>query len=280
MTHFPDVIMNVGGPTTTKQRQIFNRLSGIVPFVSYKVGTKVSVYQRIIKGKIFSEYVIPYKSIKKISDVLTFIDLYKKVIVKPTLDSHGNLVNYIEKKDDGYIVRYKNSETHMSESQLVEYINQLLTNKKMLIQKYICSRRKTGEPFDFRIHMQKNGKGEWSITMIIPRVGTKGKIITNLSKGGQLSIFDRFLNIEFGKNYQKIRKDIKTFSVEFSKHFDTLYDYEFDELGIDIGLDENAKIWIYEVNWRPGHVFLESKAAKNAIIYAIYLAKKRKGGNK
>ena len=25
-----------------------------------------------------------------------------------------------------------------------------------------------------------------------------------------------------------------------------------DELGMDVGLDENDKIWIFEVNWRPG----------------------------
>ena len=51
---------------------------------------------------------------------------------------------------------------------------------------------------------------------------------------------------------------------------------EIDELGIDVGLDENNKIWIFEVNWRPGcppAFYLELDVVKNLINYAILLAK-------
>lgn len=273
ITCFPDVVINVGGPNTLKQTMIFDRLSRYVPFTSYKVGTKLSVYERIKKAKLFSEHVIPYRRIRNAKQVIDFIEEYKKIIIKPRSDSHGNMVHYLEGCDNGYLIKYRDKDTILSKEQLTHYVNQLLTKRIMLVQKYIESRRKTNEPYDLRLHMQKDDHGKWNITSIIPRVGPHDKIITNISQGGQLSLFDRFVAIEFGKNAKEIKDKVEKFCYDFSKHFDILYPYNFDELGIDVGIDENQKIWIYEVNWRPGHVFIESKAAKNAVKYAIYLAK-------
>ena len=77
-------------------------------------------------------------------------------------------------------------------------------------------------------------------------------------------------------------KYIENFSLQFAAHMDKiqkeLYNEELDELGIDIGLDKNQKICIYEVNWRPGYppsMNLDLNVVKNAIHYAMYLADKK-----
>ncbi len=52
-----------------------------------------------------------------------------------------------------------------------------------------------------------------------------------------------------------------------------------DEIGIDVGLDQNQKIWMYEVNWRPGcppAFYLELDVVIHSIRYAMYLAKNQK----
>jgi len=51
-----------------------------------------------------------------------------------------------------------------------------------------------------------------------------------------------------------------------------------DELGIDVGLDDMHKIWIYEINWRPGcppTFYLELDVVINTIRYAMFLVKER-----
>ncbi|PEP84721.1 YheC/YheD family protein, partial [Bacillus pseudomycoides] len=51
------------------------------------------------------------------------------------------------------------------------------------------------------------------------------------------------------------------------------------ELGIDVGIDEDQKLWLFEVNWRPGapSIFnLELDVVRNTIHYARYLANKNK----
>lgn len=70
---------------------------------------------------------------------------------------------------------------------------------------------------------------------------------------------------------------LQVFALQFARHFEELYNHKFSELGVDIGLDENRKIWIYEVNRRhPGQIFIESRWARNAVMYALYVAKKNR----
>ena len=42
-------------------------------------------------------------------------------------------------------------------------------------------------------------------------------------------------------------------------------------LGIDVAIDQNGKLWIFEVNWRPGAKHREFEVAKRLIPYCIYL---------
>ena len=272
---FPDVVINVSGPNTPKQRAIYNRLESMVPFTSHRVGNKMMVYNRLIKAKTFSAYVIPYQPIRSVDDILPFLEKHQKIIIKPNAERHGNYIYYVEKTDDEYRFIYRNREFRKKEEDAKDYMGMMLKDRPMLMQKYINSRRKTGEAYDFRLHVQKDGYGIWQNTAILPRVSQDERIITNLSQGAFLSIFECFIQNEFSDRYRSMKFKIEGFALLLARHFDTIYNCEFDELGIDIGIDEDGKIWIYEVNWRPGHVYIEMKAARNAVDYAIYLVKKK-----
>ena len=74
---------------------------------------------------------------------------------------------------------------------------------------------------------------------------------------------------------------MESFSLQLAAHMDKIqkeiYNEELDELGIDIGIDKDNKIWVYEINWRPGHpptMNLDLHVVKNSIQYAMFLAKK------
>ncbi|MGV2503194.1 YheC/YheD family protein, partial [Priestia megaterium] len=88
------------------------------------------------------------------------------------------------------------------------------------------------------------------------------------------------LKQEFSDNYYNIQKHLEQFALQFSNHFESLYeDVLFDELGLDVGLDKENKLWLFEVNWRPGTPITsngELNVVKNMIQYARYLANKSK----
>jgi UDP-N-acetylmuramoyl-tripeptide--D-alanyl-D-alanine ligase len=59
-----------------------------------------------------------------------------------------------------------------------------------------------------------------------------------------------------------------------------LYGESLDELGIDAGFDPDGRLYVYEVNWRPGHPPYDGinlTIVRNSIRYAIYLAERRQG---
>ena len=83
-----------------------------------------------------------------------------------------------------------------------------------------------------------------------------------------------FLKEQFDSEYFNIKRLLEQFALTFSAHFEGLYNYSFDELGIDVGIDDKHKLWIYEVNWRPGSKHRELEGAKNLVKYAEFLEKK------
>ncbi len=151
------------------------------------------------------------------------------------------------------------------------------------MQPYIQSITKSGQVYDFRLHVQKNGEGKWVVTTVYPRIAPNGSIIPNINNGGFTNYLDPFLEQEFKEEAYNIRRMLEHFSLALAHHLDEIQMEKFgeviDEIGIDVGLDQQQKIWMYEVNWRPGcppAFYLELDVVINSIRYAMYLAKNPK----
>jgi hypothetical protein len=271
---FPDIIYNAGSAIKGDQYEVENKLRKYIPFTSHSIGNKLRVYKRINDGKEFSQYLIPTKKLTSIHTLREMIKRFKKVVVKPVSGRKGERVLFLEKlHPDEYRLIDKKKVVSLSQLKLKQFIRELLMTNKWLIQPYIHSVTKDGFPYDFRLHVQKNSEGEWAITSIYPRVTVKG-IVSNISSGGYTNIVGDFLRMEFDEDYYNMQRYLERFALVFAKHFDGLYDEPLDELGIDVGIDENRKAWIYEVNWRPGTpptYSLELDVARNHVGYAKYL---------
>ncbi|MDQ0198964.1 YheC/YheD family endospore coat-associated protein [Neobacillus ginsengisoli] len=277
---FPDVIYNASYPVGNKAEQIVDYLFERIPFTSHSIGDKLSVYNRIIKAKKFKQYLIPFYKLTDVQIFLNMIKLYKKVIIKPSSGHQGGGVVYIEKYGfNQYKINEAELISSINEKQLLDLISHKIQGQDYLVQQFINSQTKSGHVFDFRLHVQKNGEGKWVITSIYPRIGRLGTITSNMGSGGYSTYLDIFLKTEFGDSWYDIQRYLEQFAISFSNHFDSLYNNELDELGIDVGIDENQKLWLFEVNWRPGppNIYnVELDVVKNTILYAKYLADRNK----
>ncbi|RHW37584.1 YheC/YheD family protein [Lysinibacillus yapensis] len=278
-TEYPDVVYNAGGTITAKQSSIVDALEKELPFTSHAIGDKMSVYNRIKKGSLFAQYLIPSDNFEHVETALNYIEKFNAIIIKPISGAKGESILLIEKRQDDYLLIISETEYAMSEERLKEWLEELLTEEETyLVQPFIQSKTKQGHAFDLRLHVQKNGEGKWVLTAMYPRIASKG-IVANLSKAGFTSMTNPFFEEQFGKDFFDVKRYLEVFSVQFATHFDSLFDEPLDELGIDVGLDQNNKIWIYEVNWRPGLPVLfnlEMDIPKNMLHYCTYLAKKQK----
>jgi len=278
---FPDAIYNASYPLTENAERIIEYLSERIPFTSHSVGDKLSVYKRIEKGKDFKQYLIPTVELTNAQEVLDVINRYPKVILKPVSGHQGSGILFIEKlKDDKFRLNDSGKTLIYNKRELLDFVLPIIQEQEYLGQKFISSNLTTGHVYDFRLHVQKNGIGKWVITSIYPRIGPLGSITSNLSSGGYTALLDGFLQKEFNEDWFNVKRTLEHFSLSFSNHFESLYNgISFDELGIDVGIDENQKLWLFEVNWRPGPPIIfnrELDVAINTVHYAKYLATNNK----
>jgi glutathione synthase/RimK-type ligase-like ATP-grasp enzyme len=278
------VIYNAASPITEKAYEIYEKLEESIPFTSHSIGDKLTVYQSIKESKEFSHYLLPTEQIKKANMVLDRLTHYPKIVLKPVSGHKGLGLLFIERGQTAFMVREGSAKTQSSYNRegIIQYLDILIKNDPYLVQPFIQCQTKSGLAFDFRLHVQKNGKGKWVITAVFPRIATPGRLITNLASGGYTAILEDFLAEEFGDNDYNIKRYLEHFALSCAEHLDKIYDQSLDELGIDVGLDADQKIWIYEVNWRPGtpaNFSLELDVAINTIRYAVYLANKQREVN-
>lgn len=282
---FPDVIYNAGSPEKLSvSKEIIDRLKEEIPFTTYSIGNKWNVMKRLKEAKEFEQYLIPSEIVKDADVFHKFINYYKRVVFKPIDGRKGKGIYFITKAGSkNFEVKKDSTNTIYSKPQLDALLKEQLASGTFIMQPYIQSITKSGQVYDFRLHVQKNGEGKWVVTTVYPRIAPNGSIIPNINNGGFTNYLDPFLEQEFKEEAYNIRRMLEHFSLALAHHLDEIQMEKFgeviDEIGIDVGLDQQQKIWMYEVNWRPGcppAFYLELDVVINSIRYAMYLAKNPK----
>ena len=129
--------------------------------------------------------------------------------------------------------------------------------------------------------IQKNKNGEWETLGMAARVGATKNITSNLHGGGYAKSVPTLLSQEYDKEKAKeIEKEIDHLATVIPKYIEDHHGHLF-EVGLDLGVDRNGRVWIIEVNSKPGRrVFSllndnvrRNKSLKQPIYYAEYLAK-------
>ena len=277
---FPDVIYNAGSPEKLAvSRQIIRQLRKEIPFTTNSIGNKLNITKRLIEAKEFASYLIPTVNIKSVEQFYRQLQTYKRVVFKPVEGRKGKGIYFISKLVNGYEVQKDSVKETLSKTQLDAFLQRQLKEESFIVQPYIQSRMKTGQVFDFRIHVQKNGEGKWIITTVYPRVAPHGSIVPNINNGGFTNYLMPFLQLEFQEEAFNMKRMLEHFGLSLARHLDDIqmvkFDEVIDEIGIDVGLDENGKLWIYEINWRPGcppAFYLELDVVRHTLQYANYLA--------
>ncbi|WP_019121931.1 YheC/YheD family protein [Brevibacillus massiliensis] len=216
----------------------------------------------------------------------------KAVIVKPASGTHGNGVIRITRKKGSFeVIGRKRNNSPMQKKihswkNLHEFLIHFIADRPFILQTYLDLNTPDGAPFDVRVLVQKNGEGKWQTTGKAVRMGEKKSITSNLHGGGRALPFVPFLEKYFSRKQQvRIMAEIDRVA-ELLPGFLETYHGRLAELGIDLGVDQEGRIWIIEVNSRPGrYVFrqIDDQTARlrsltQPVEYAQYLMKDRVGG--
>lgn len=211
-----------------------------------------------------------------------------KLYIKPNSLSKGKGIFCITKKDnENFIVEYRTQErNHIVSLKNLEDLKSLLSKYKEIGQGYIIQEeiKKAsfrGNPFDIRLLYQKNYSAAWRPSGMVARIAPNKSIITSPRSGGSVMDLPTVLREVFNEEpsdrnglYENIINIGKEICISIEN---TLGDCV--ELGLDLAIDVNKKIWIIEVNGKPLKVSLKCLNNSNLVFdfcrcpieYAVYL---------
>ncbi|MCS1352657.1 YheC/YheD family protein [Mechercharimyces sp. CAU 1602] len=185
-------------------------------------------------------------------------DRYPLLFVKP--DKGGGGVGVIRIRRISltlFEVRYRRLQQRVERDGLYEQVwKWMLKGRKYLVQRGIESVSYQGRPFDYRILLQRPA-GKWQISGMIAKVAAPGEIVTNSRKGrSALSVEKSLSYFTPSPAYQKLLcEELRDLSFNVASVLEKRY-AGLKELGIDLGLDQEGRFWIYEVNTSPQfHIF-------------------------
>ncbi len=113
-----------------------------------------------------------------------------------------------------------------------------------------------GNRFDLRSLVQRAGDGKWQVTGVVARIAPEGSAITSPRSGGQIAPIESALQYAFGPQATAIRAEIDRVSLALAERIDQRLG-PCVELGLDLGVLEDGRVMLIEVNGIPLRVSLE-----------------------
>lgn len=215
---------------------------------------------------------------------MEILTIYNSIFIKPIQGSQGRQILRIESEENKYIVYYPSFSSEAatifgSSYLLYKRLKERLKTQPFIIQQGLELIQINSCPVDFRILCVKNTENQWKIISSVARISAKKKMVSNLAQGGEqkrpLEVLTEIYDEKLAKQYLKLMGEL---ALEVSKIISENYDGLFGELGVDIALDNQGKLWIIEVNSKPSkretdEVTKQIRPSSRAIInYLAYLS--------
>ncbi|TCS83596.1 YheC/YheD family protein [Tepidibacillus fermentans] len=264
-----------------------------IPFLGKGLSGKWKVYQILSTNPIYKSH-LPKTSIYRDKNQLLLWLSANPIILKPIGGSHGKgVIKVCIQKNSFEVVgrTYLNQKFHLilkNKKDFYNWIQSFTRGKRYLVQQYLNLTTSHNQPYDIRVLVQKNENGQWETTGMAARIGDAKNITSNLHGGGRVDSAIHLIQKEFSPYKAKeILEQIHSFAKTIPPFIEQSHGSLF-ELGLDLGIDKQGKVWIIEVNSKPGRsvfsILGEEQAIRKSlsqpILYTKYLAKKQLlGGN-
>lgn len=221
-----------------------------------------------------------------------FIKRHPTVYMKPVHGSLGlGIVRVMNQPDGSYVHEIKRPNQSpiagrsSSSSEFVKSFRKRFAGRPYLLQQGIGLATVDGRPFDVRILLQRDGTGEWKRTKSFARLTKAGDITSNLSSGGEAlslhAVLERLFSNARIRN--RCKAEVHKVSRLVAEAMEQQSGKTFGELGIDLGIDTNGRVWVIEVNSKPwkspttekGSQEIVDLAFERPIRYALWLSEQK-----
>lgn len=181
----------------------------------------------------------------------SMLSSYGLVVLKPNVGTGGSGIILIERQNENYLLKHSHRQRRIAAfSSLVEAVRKLMRRREYLVQQGIRLAQIDGRPLDYRVKIAKHGD-KWVTRSVVGRLAKEGLFVTNLCSGGTLltskeAIRRSLPSLNVSAKKQEMKKLAYLCKDIFLRQYPLM-----EQLGFDFGLDNQGKVWIFEMNTRP-----------------------------
>jgi len=266
---YPDIVCNEWPEPSRLRPPVEAVLRQQVPFTTHLIPTKYEV-QRQLRAELES-YLLPTERYESFEQLDRCLEQWGAAILKPNNGRRGENVYRIRLSGDGYGLQTESREQRLDREALRSRLDEICEGKVFLIQQFWPVATLDDEPVDYRVHVQRGGDGEWTVTRLYPRIGGKHSIVANLSRGGRVPEPSAYWNKEFGDAAAERQAALRELALRIAKLLNRNAVCILDELGIDLLMNRDGAIRFLEANAGPESRFHEEVRARHKLAFAKHL---------
>jgi glutathione synthase/RimK-type ligase-like ATP-grasp enzyme len=255
-----------------------------IPIFNDRFLSKWEVHEHLIHENHLHSY-IPDTNIFTKDNLTAFIEKYKTIFIKPVHGSQGRNIFKLQKEDNHFSLEssvtspLENSkQTILSFEQTYRLLKPLVNNRIYIIQQGISLLTYQSRGMDYRVLCHKNHQNKWDVTSVVARISAENEFVSNIARGGEIMFPLNALKENMSVNDAKrVIAQMKDLAIETALIIERKTSGITGELGIDIGIDQDGKPWIIEVNSKPSKNFEDGQmkirpSAKAIIQFCTNLA--------
>lgn len=221
---------------------------------------KYWLHERLKKHPEIRQYLPHTIKYSSVDDVLDMLKKYNTIYLKSFYGNKGSEVMALSRNRDDTIKCWYFSSSNLvtdnlkDRESLSRLINSFFKNKEFVIQQGINLLQYDGRRMDMRVLIQKDDSGRWLCLYNTAFLGRKDSMITaGEEKGAQPYNFREIMPLILNKPAEYVSSlynAIGKACIRIAQAIESEYG-PFGEIGMDMALDDNLKIWFIEANSKP-----------------------------
>ncbi|WP_052339880.1 YheC/YheD family protein [Gorillibacterium massiliense] len=289
-TRLPDLVYDrcrgIRSPRFNQMRRFRSSHSRLL-YLNHPIANKWGVHQLLQENKTTAGNLPETKRYSGAANLAAFLGKHRLVFLKPRDGSGGLGIASIERAEDGlYFLKGRDPHRRIIPAKRLkagDIPGRLASwglGPRYIMQQGIPIKLSDNRVHDFRLLLQKNGKGRWELTGIAGRVGGTGSVTSNLHGGGEAIGFEHLLarrQMHVDK-ITAVHNEMTQLSLAIAKVLERRFG-RLCELALDLAVDPNGKVWLLEVNPKPSRdVFRRigdkeayRQAVESPVDYALWL---------
>lgn len=217
--------------------------------------TKIDTYQHLTNYPDVNDH-LPVFLIYSPENLSHLINKFKSLYIKPDNLYKGKGIVKVTQGDGHFLITFREDDSNKAIKcqdigDLQQQIELMLQGGiTYVIQADIELATFLGNRFDMRVMLQKRESLLWDVTAINARITPLGSVISGPRSGGKAFRIKDVLAMSLPGKEAEIIEQIKSLAIKIGCKMEEKYGL-LGELGIDLGVDVNGKVWLIEVNGRP-----------------------------